>query len=211
MGLGLSVLVACISCDKKQGFTQEEVAVITAPAPEGRSDYEGKVLRVWKIDKLSDSLLLRSVAQPVTEEMVWSEEYARLRERMLVTVRDSLDEGVGIAAPQVGISRQVIAVQRFDKEGEPFEFYLNPEILERSDSTVLGMEGCLSVPYAGGGNIYGKVARSAELKLRYRTEDFRDTVEVVKGFSAVIFQHEVDHLNGVLFVDRMVPGSETIQ
>ncbi len=181
------------------GFTDEERAIINAPSPQVRAnEYDGKLMRVWKIDNLADSLLLRKTAEPLTEEMLDTEEFQKLVERMLITVNDSLDQGVGIAAPQVGISRQMLMVQRFDKPGEPFETYINPEILSRSDSMVTGMEGCLSVP-----DIYGAVERSSSIEIRYRTPEFKDTTEIVNGFTAVIFQHEVDHLNGILFIDRM--------
>ena len=180
-------------------FTNEEQNIINASAPEPRAkEYDGKLMKVWKIDNLEDSLLLRQKAQPITKKMLDTKEFETLVERMLITVNDSLDQGVGIAAPQVGISRQLVLVQRFDKTGEPFQTLINPEILSKSDSTVIGMEGCLSVP-----DIYGRVERSASVKLRYRTTTFKDTTETIQGFTAVICQHEIDHLNGILFIDRL--------
>ncbi len=183
-----------------RGFTDEERTIIHAASPAARAqEYDGKLMRVWKITQLDDSLLLRQTAEPLTKEMLETEEFRTLVDRMLITVKDSLDEGVGIAAPQVGISRRVVLVQRFDKDGEPFEAFINPEILSQSDSTVFGMEGCLSVP-----EIFGKVERASSIRLKYRTMQFKDTTETVQGFTAVIFQHEIDHLNGILFIDRMV-------
>ena len=92
----------------------------------------------------------------------------------------------------------MVAVQRFDKEGEPFEFFVNPEIVELGDDAELGGEGCLSVP-----EIRGEVRRAQSLVLRYRDATFEERTERVEGFTAVIFQHEIDHLDGVLFVDKM--------
>jgi peptide deformylase len=117
---------------------------------------------------------------------------------MLATVQNPENEGVGIAAPQVGILRRVVAVQRFDKEGEPFEFYVNPEIVEFGDEMELGGEGCLSVP-----DFSGDVWRAQRIVIKYRDEKFAEHTETIEGFTAVIFQHEIDHLDGILYIDRM--------
>lgn len=92
----------------------------------------------------------------------------------------------------------MIAVQRFDKPGEPFEIYLNPEIVEYSAETAPGREGCLSIP-----GCYGEVTRAQQIVLRYRDEQFAERTERIGGFTAVIFQHEVDHLDGILYTDQM--------
>jgi peptide deformylase len=116
---------------------------------------------------------------------------------MLATVKDPANEGVGIAAPQVGLLRRMVAVQRFDKAGEPFEFFLNPEIIAMLGENKPGGEGCLSVP-----DMRGVVSRSHHIVLRYRDVDFVEHTDTIEGFTAVIFQHEVDHLDGVLYIDK---------
>lgn len=117
---------------------------------------------------------------------------------MLATVIDTNNLGVGIAAPQVGVSQALIAVQRFDKEGEPFEFYINPEIIYYSQNKSLGWEGCLSIPEER-----GQVYRADTITIRYLNEEQEKVVnENITGFTAVIFQHEIDHLNGILFIDK---------
>lgn len=195
----LSFVAAILpSCSGQEGFSEKEIQVISAVAPDGRTDYGGKIMKVLKTDNRGDSLFLRQVAEPVSGKMMKTEEFRKLCDRMLATVRDSLDEGVGIAAPQVGISRKIIFVQRFDKEDSPFGCYVNPEIISRSDSTVTGMEGCLSVP-----GVTGEVSRSESIVLKYDTPEVQDTVETIRGFTAVIFQHEIDHLSGILFVDLL--------
>ena len=151
---------------------------------------------VLSVAEADDSLRLREKCLPVSEQMLRSEDYALLRRRMLATVQNPENEGVGIAAPQVGISRRMVAVQRFDKQGEPFEFFLNPEIVEYEGQTLIGSEGCLSVP-----DISDDVERWQRIRLRYRDEAFAEREEVIEGFTAVIFQHEIDHLDGVLFID----------
>ncbi len=120
-----------------------------------------------------------------------------LADRMLATVLDV--GGVGIAAPQVGIGRRMFLVQRLDLAGEPFQALLNPHFLELDPATDVGWEGCLSIP-AG----FGEVDRPVSVLVEYDTLDGTREVERVEGFTAVILQHEMDHLDGVLFIDRMV-------
>ena len=164
---------------------------------------EGDIMYVLSVAESPDSTILRQKSLPLSEQMVQSEDFATLRRRMLATVQDPENEGVGIAAPQVGISRQMVAVQRFDKEGEPFEFFVNPEILEMGDEWAIGGEGCLSVP-----EVSGPVERAQSLVLRYRDVEFVEHTESIEGFTAVIFQHEIDHLNGELFIDKVLPEDE---
>ena len=172
------------------GFTAEEREVIYRG--------EGDIMRVMSIADTADSLLLRRECQPMVEQMVGSEELQTLCRRMLATVNDPENEGVGIAAPQVGVSRRMVAVQRYDKQGAPFEFFLNPEIVAMLGEKQLGGEGCLSIP-----DMRGEVMRAWSIVLKYRDLDFAEQTDTVNGFTAVIFQHEVDHLDGVLYIDRM--------
>ena len=177
-----------VSC--KSDFTAQEREVIHAG--------DREIMYVLSIAEPEDSLQLREVCLPVSERMLHSEDYATLRRRMLATVQDPENEGVGIAAPQVGVLRRMVAVQRFDKEGEPFEFFLNPEIVERIGEKQSGGEGCLSVP-----EIRGDVERWQKIRLRYHDEQFAEREEIIEGFTAVIFQHELDHLDGRLFIDYL--------
>ena len=121
-----------------------------------------------------------------------------LSRRMYLSMRDTANPGVGIAAPQVGINRNAIWVQRFDKPGSPFEFYINPRILKASLLTRKGGEGCLSVP-----DERGELMRSYAIMIEYQSFDGGWHTEMLEDFSAVIFQHEHDHLQGILFPDRM--------
>ena len=112
--------------------------------------------------------------------------------------------GVGIAAPQVYISKRVIIVAsrpnpRYPEAPEMDAVVMvNPEILEFSQATCLGEEGCLSVP-----NERGQVERAEAIKLRYYTLQGKVIETTFDGFPARIVQHEVDHLNGILFVERV--------
>lgn len=116
----------------------------------------------------------------------------RMKESLLST-----DGGVGIAAPQVGINRKVIWVQRFDKEGEPLEYFINPVIIWKSELQNLGPEGDLSIP-----DFRDLFYRSQVIQLEYTDLKGQKHAEIVEGFTAVIFQHEIDHLYGILISDK---------
>lgn len=186
----LSTAAGIVSAGCSQGFDCTEKEIIQAG--------EGEIMRVLTVADRTDSLTLRRKSAPMTEGMERSDDYETLRRRMIATVRDPENTGVGIAAPQVGILRRMIAVQRFDKPGEPFEIYLNPEIAEYAPETAPEREGCLSVP-----GRYGEVTRARRIVLRYRDERFAERTERIDDFTAVIFQHEIDHLDGILYTDRL--------
>ena len=103
-------------------------------------------MRVLTIADREDSLFLRKSAADLSAEMVGSRQYRQLSERMIATVTSPEQDGVGIAGPQVGIPRRIVAVQRFDKENEPFEGYPQIRITALRGDRSLGWEGCLSVP-----------------------------------------------------------------
>ena len=112
--------------------------------------------------------------------------------------------GVGIAAPQVYISKRVIIVAsrpnpRYpDAPDMPAVTMINPEIIEYSTETCLGEEGCLSVPEQR-----GQVERAYAVKARYFTVQGEQVEQFYEGFPARIVQHEIDHLNGILFTERL--------
>jgi peptide deformylase len=109
----------------------------------------------------------------------------------------STDGGVGIAAPQVGINRKIIWVQRFDRAGEPLEYFINPVITWKSELQNLGPEGDLSIP-----EFRDQFYRSKVIQLEYVDLKGQKFSEMVEGFTAVIFQHEIDHLFGILISDK---------
>jgi peptide deformylase len=117
--------------------------------------------------------------------------------RLMVDLR-----GVGLAAPQVGIASRFMIVCPAG-EIEDARVVVNPEILS-SEGTEDMEEGCLSFP-----GVYGIVRRATKIHVRYRDLDLAEKDLVLEGFVARIFQHEFDHLNGVVFVDRMEPTERT--
>lgn len=160
-------------------------------------------MRVLTVEDAADSLFLRQQCKDFTPEMLASPEYASLARLMVATVTDPSEDGVGIAGPQVGISRRVVAVQRFDKPGEPFEVYPNVRIVATRGDLCSGPEGCLSVP-----GRRGNVLRYRDIDIQYTLiPALKDTTERIEGFTAVIFQHECDHLDGALYIDKVIPGS----
>ncbi|MCR5003054.1 MAG: peptide deformylase [Bacteroidales bacterium] len=180
--------VACAPKPSENTWTAEEKALIEA------SD---STMRVLLVTDQKDSIVLRTACDTLTKEMLTSEEYRLLAEKMLATVQSPEQDGVGIAAPQVGISRRVIAVMRYDKEGRPFEVYPNAKITAVRGEKELGPEGCLSIP-----GRRGDVLRYRDIDITYSTPQ-GDTTESVQGYSAIIFQHECDHLDGVLYTDYL--------
>lgn len=155
-------------------------------------------MRVLKIDNEKDLSILTSSSQIVALE-VEDPLLKYFTERLYHTVTDSISLGVGIAAPQVGILKQIIWVQRFDKEGDPFELYINPRIIQYSKMKQSYREGCLSVP----DRMDVLETRSYAILIEYQTLANTLHVEMVEGFTSVIFQHEIDHLNGIIYIDRI--------
>ena len=191
--LSLMLLFACT--EQSTDWTASEKAIIR-----GKND----VMRVLTVDNPEDSIILRASSTWLTEADIASKQYDRLAERMIATVTSPSQDGVGIAGPQVGISRRIVAVQRFDKEGEPFEVYPNISIVGTRGDKVSGPEGCLSVP-----GKRGEVSRYRDIDIKYTSaESLRDTVEHIEGFTAVIFQHEIDHLVGIIYSDKADSISE---
>lgn len=155
-------------------------------------------MRVFKISNKRDSLLLRTKSEyvKVNPKDVVLQTFVK---RLYATVRDSLSMGAGIAAPQVGILKNIIWVQRFDKENFPFEVYLNPVINTYSNKRQTFREGCLSIP----NRTDTLNTRSYSIVLEYDTMHAEHKSEMVEGFTSVIFQHEIDHLNGILYLDHL--------
>lgn len=198
--LTFALSIFTLSCMQNNGnFNKEELSLINSA---------DSIMRVLTINDSLDAKVLRAQSTDLSPEALASDDYIHLCGLMLATVTHPSQDGVGIAAPQVGINRRLVAVQRFDMPNCPFEVYPNIHIIHRSDSLKLGAEGCLSVP-----GMRGEVMRSTEITIEYtdmsRLGDTSDQKvlpviqETVSGFTAVIFQHEVDHLEGMIYTDRL--------
>jgi peptide deformylase len=137
---------------------------------------------------------LKVVSQPVDAV---TDDIRKLMDDMLETMYDA--PGIGLAAPQVGVTKRVIVVDtaRDDEPPAPMKI-ANPEILWESDETKIYDEGCLSVP-----EHYAEVERPDRVRVRFLDYDNRQQELEVDGLTAVCIQHEIDHLDGVLFVDHI--------
>ena len=145
-----------------------------------------------------DSAILRTPCVDLSRSELKSRDLKKLIAKMLATVRSPQHDGVGIAAPQVGIGKRIVCLQRFDKEGGPFECYLNIHVDSLFGDIGKGPEGCLSVP-----PMRGLVPRYTSVIVSYiQPETLENKRDTVTGYTAVIFQHECDHLDGILYIDR---------
>lgn len=167
-----------------QKFSKEEKELVETNPIE--------MMRVFNRNNPSDSVVLKSFSISVKPKHKLTK---LLAERMLLSVKH--EGGVGIAAPQVGINRRMVWVQRFDKPERPFELFINPEILWASDLMQKGPEGDLSFDERG------FVMRNYAIEIRYQNLKGETKTEVLEGFTSVIFQHERDHLDGILLTDRI--------
>ena len=126
-----------------------------------------------------------------------------LLDDMVETMREA--PGVGLAAPQIGLSDRIVVIEYYEREEDeenedaPKKVWaiINPEIVKSSEETLMGVEGCLSIP-----GLLGEVERHAEVQVKGLNRHGKPMKVKAKGWLARIFQHEIDHLNGVLFTER---------
>jgi peptide deformylase len=146
---------------------------------------------------------LRKKASPVTD---FGTETQQLIEDMITTLHE--ESGAGLAAPQVNVSQQVILVEFGSEEDEtiPPTIYvtLNPKITRFSQEMVSGAEGCLSIP-----GLMGEVERAQEIVVEGHDRYGEPLKMKLRGWIARIFQHEIDHINGILYTDRTTNVWET--
>lgn len=130
---------------------------------------------------------------------MFDKELQILVEDMIETMR--VAPGVGLAAPQIGVSKRVIVVEFGNEDDEtiPEQLYVlvNPEIVQQSEDNVVGIEGCLSVP-----GFAGEVARAQVVTVTGKDVSGKKVKIRAQGWLARIFQHEIDHINGILYTDR---------
>ena len=146
--------------------------------------------------------VLRKKARPVAK---FDDELQTLIDNMIETMRAA--NGVGLAAPQIGQSIQLAVIEtlpKVDEEGEDIpnsrELFViaNPRIVWESREVIDGIEGCLSIP-----GYVGEVERAYAVRIRAQDRRGKNIKLRLKGWTARIFQHEIDHLNGVLYIDKL--------
>jgi peptide deformylase len=137
---------------------------------------------------------LRSVADPIVEV---DEEIRGLAKDMFDTMYDA--PGIGLAAPQIGVMKRIVVMDLAKPEDTPEPIVMiNPEILEMSEDIVSTEEGCLSIP-----ELYYEVERPAEVTVRYTDLDGKTVERHATDKLAICMQHEIDHLDGVLYIDYL--------
>lgn len=151
--------------------------------------------------------MLRKIAAPVAVEAIGSEKLNRIIEQMKTALKGE-DDGVAIAAPQIGISLRIFVVserasKKFSKAKGDVVF-INPELIRLGKKKEVLSEGCLSCRWK-----YGLVKRATTATVRAMNEDGYEFVMNGSGLLAQIFQHEIDHLNGILFIDKATHIEDT--
>ena len=185
-----------LSCGDNAAFSTVEKALIN----EGDADVPFRVLQVTNPQ---DSVLLRTPCSDVTH-FAGDHNFNLLIARLKTTL--ALEDGVGIAAPQVGILKNVFLFMRLDLPDTPVVVVVNPRIVHHPAATVcFERDGCLSIP-----DLRGNSVRYPWVEVEYYNENGILVREKLEGhsraagnFSAVIFQHEYDHLQGTLFIDKL--------
>jgi len=147
-------------------------------------------------------LEVRILGDPVLRQK--ADQVTAITDEQRQLIRDMFDtmyaeEGVGLAAPQVGVSQRIIVVDPHEDGIEPFAL-INPEILEASKETEKGEEGCLSIP-----GLRDLVERSKSVRVRGLSPEGEQREFAAEDLVARILQHEIDHVDGVLFIDRVSP------
>lgn len=137
--------------------------------------------------------ILRQESKPVKTERIFSSEFKELIAKMRKAIK--IGDGVGLAAVQIGILERVILVEI---NGRP-EVFINPVISGKSWKKIAIEEGCLSVP-----GVHGYVKRSCAVTIKALNEAGEKITLKAQGLPAIIFQHEVDHTDGILFIDKLI-------
>jgi len=134
---------------------------------------------------------LREHSRVLSMDEIFTPEFQAYLDKLAATML--VEDGVGIASPQIGRNIRAIIINPTGT----IESWINPEIIKASDTMVESEEGCLSVP-----GVYGIVKRHKKIRVRAMNRHGRMEEMDVKGFPAIVWQHEIDHVNGILFVDK---------
>ena len=170
-----------------QKYTTQEISIIT----------DGNIDTALPIFQTADSLQ-HQVLLAQSRDVKPKDRYTKILVNRMKLALVATKSGVGIAAPQVGINRNIIWVQRFDRPEKPLQYFLNPKIIWRSETVNLGPEGDLSIS-----DFRDQFYRNQVIQLEYFDLKGKKHTEIVEGFTAVIIQHEIDHLFGILITDKI--------
>lgn len=186
--LSLAALVIAVSCSSKNTFSENDLKIIHT-----NSD---SLLHIYSVENPQELEVLRTPSVNLTKEVINSEDFRILKERMLKTA--SAAGAKGLAAPQVGINKAVVVIQRADKEGSPYEVYPNLFIKEVSKEMDISEETSLSIPEKK-----QYVDRYVVVVIQYYDIESRKVkLDTISTYESAMFQHYTDHLDGILFTDN---------
>lgn len=158
-----------------------------------------------KIEKWKKNKILRAISSEISKKEL--KKYVKLGKEMLKYIKDPDNGWVGLAAPQVWYNKRLIIVsllKDWEDESFPTIMMINPEILEHSEERQISKEWCLSLPEET-----WKVPRFKEIKLKYFDEKFNEKIIKLSWLRSNIIQHEIDHLDWILFTDRIEENKNT--
>jgi peptide deformylase len=159
-----------------------------------------KQLRIYTIEDKREEASLRKKSSLVTEEELKSQDFQEFLKDLLHTAKNSVDQvgmtSDGIAAPQVGENKRAFYILNDDTNS--WQLYINPEVKPLNFSKISLREGCLSVP-----NREGEVLRYKKVEVKYQNKEGEWKKKKLSDYNAIVIQHELDHLDGILFIDRI--------
>jgi peptide deformylase len=154
-------------------------------------------MAICKIARMGHPIL-RKISEPVPVESITSTETQKLITDLIETVIDA--DGAGLAAPQIHVSKRIV-ILRFNSS-EQFQVWINPEITPLTEEQLLTFEGCLSVP-----DLRGAVPRFAHIRVNAYDGDGKPFEVELSDYPAIVAQHECDHLDGILYIDKALPNT----
>lgn len=157
---------------------------------------------IYKIRYWPDEFLKR-VAKPVTEDEFGMDELREICDNMFDTMYD--DKGIGLAATQVGIDKRIFVMDTEFNDDGLCDALINPEIVEASEEVIIYPEGCLSFP-----DMFINLERAERVKVKYQDLTGEEHHVILEGISAICAQHELDHLNGIVFFDYLKPAKRQL-
>ncbi|MGK0365510.1 MAG: peptide deformylase [Saprospiraceae bacterium] len=158
-------------------------------------------MSVLKVTKMGNPVL-RKICKPVQKSKIRNKKFQKLIDNMVATMRK--EDGAGIAAPQVDVKKRIFVMEMQENPRYPSKnsfsllVAINPKLRSIGKKKVDSWEGCLSIPA-----IRGCLKRYATVELKALDRNGKPYTKKLKGFAAVVAQHELDHLDGTLFIDRM--------
>lgn len=159
------------------------------------------ILKIYTIENPKENKFLRKISKDVTKEEINSKEFQSFLDDLLYTAKKIVTQegysAAGLAAIQIGIDKKVFCILKEDIND--FEIMINPKIKVINTTEVIGVEGCLSVPKKE-----GKVSRFKKIKVKYQNRDGKNLKGIFSNQEAREIQHEYDHTQGILFIDKLV-------